>query len=982
MNKKQKLKTLGFAVLSILIIAAIGVYYIASVRKSIWEQSVTDILEITAQGSHAFDVYAAKDAEMLHSLRLIIEKERSDSGQTISSRLSLLGESENDYSVIDLDDGTVYTGRSAEVLTLDKSELEAFEGLKDRGVMEPGISPFTGRNVLSCYECFDFADGDRGIIVEELLLSSVSNEFSITFFNNEGFSHIINSEGKILVRSNHKNSSRAFDNIFDVVDEEGSDEEELRKFREGLRKGQSGVSRFIYRGEEYVFTYVPIENISGWNFISVIPNDVITEDAGKVVKSSLMLMFIIGIGIVVFAAFMIIMRQSYKSIMEKEQEIKYREQLFGILSNNTDDVFLMSATDGNTVEYISPNIEQVMGIPAKDVKKDLFAINRTLCLNENEIGENLIKNIKPGKPLSFENERVHGISGEHRWFTESIYYVEIDNTGKLIAVISDRTDEIRNKAALEEALNIAKEANEAKSTFLSNMSHDIRTPMNAIVGLSTLLQRDCGNPDRVREHTHKIVASSRHMLGLINDILDMSKIESGNASINVSEINLAEIVEELATIIRPQAKARGQTFEITVSNIQQEHLIGDRLRIEQIMINLLSNAVKYTPDGGRIEMIIEQIPKSMKNYAHMRFTVKDNGMGMSEEYLKIIFAPFTRETNSTTNKIQGTGLGMAITKNLVDLMGGTISVESKQGEGSTFAVDLELRMQEKDIDRNFWKAHGVSRTLIVDDDTEVGTNIIGAMEGTGVAAQFVSDGASAVEMTKEAHDRGAGFDLVLLDWKMPGMSGIETARRIRQIVPENVPIMILTAYDWSDIEDEALEAGINGFLPKPFFLTNFKLAIERLRMDEESSGTEKELSLENKRVLIAEDNELNAEILIELLSEITGLTCVVTENGKEAFDKFTSSEAGEYDIIFMDVQMPVMNGYEATKAIRAAGHPDSKTIPIIAMTANAFAEDVKAALDAGMNAHVSKPVDIDRIIEVLKEFTADRESMTVQEKNT
>ncbi|MCI9408638.1 MAG: response regulator [Oscillospiraceae bacterium] len=917
MNRTQKLKTLGFALLSVLIIAAIGVYYIASVHRSMWNQSVTDILEVTAQGSHAFDVYAAKDAEMLRSLTLIMEKEESDGHAEISGQLSVLGESENDYFVIDMDDGDVFSNRSADVITISGEALAFFAALGENGVCEPDVSVLTGRNVMSFYERFDFADGDKGIIVEELLLSSVSNEFSLTFFNDTGFSHIINSEGDILVRS----------------------------------------------------SYAPVESISGWYVISIIPDSVIMEDAENVVKSSQMILFIIGIGIVVFAAFLIIMRHNYRSILGMEQELKYREQLFSILSNNTNDVFLMSSIDGSTVEYVSPNIERVMGLSVREVKKDLLVINSTLCSNENEIGKELIKKIVPGKPLSLENERIHGISGEHRWFSEFIYCTEVDNTEKLIAVLSDRTAENRNKAALEEALNIAREANNAKSTFLSNMSHDIRTPMNAIVGLSTLLQRDCDKPEKVREHTKKIIASSHHMLGLINDILDMSKIESGKASINFTEINLAEIVEELSTIIKPQAKARGQSFEISVSNIQQEYLVGDKLRIEQIMINLLSNAVKYTQDGGRIEMIMEQIPGGAKNYARMRFTVRDNGMGMSEEYQQIIFAPFTREINSTTNKIQGTGLGMAITKNLVDLMGGTISVESKQGEGSSFVVELELRMQETDIDRNFWKNHGIGSILIADDDPDVCANITGAMEGTGVAVQCASDGLNAVEMAKEAHGRGSEYGIVILDWKMPGLSGVETARRIRQTVPGNILIMILTSYDWSDIEEEAMAAGIDGFMPKPFFLTNFKLAVERIRTGGGVSEKESEISIENKRILIAEDNEINAEILIELLSEIPGLNCVVTENGQEAFDKFTSSAAGEYDIILMDVQMPVMNGYEATKAIRTSGRPDAETIPIVAMTANAFAEDVKAALDAGMNAHVSKPVDPDRVLEVLREFT-------------
>ncbi|MBD5138754.1 MAG: response regulator [Ruminococcus sp.] len=970
MDKARIFRTLLCVGLCILIVIAAGGYYITSVRSSMWDQFITDILEITSQGSHAFGVYASRDTDMLDSLSDILVRESSDNADNISGMLAVLSESENDYYVIDLSDGIVFTNRNAEYSTYESDALKAYSELEGKGICEPAISAFSGRNVLSLYETFEFADGDEGIIIKELILSSVSNEFSITFFNGIGFSHIINREGKIIVRSNHKNSSRTFENVFELIAPENTDSEVVQEFKNALVTNESGVARFMYRGEEYVCTYVPVAEVDGWYFISVIPNSVIMEDAGRVVKSSQMVLFVITVGIVAFAAFMLIIRQNYRSILEKEQEIKYREQLFGILSNNTDNVFLMSATDGNNVEYVSPNIERVMGIPAKDVKKDLFAINRTLCYDGHEIGTALMRKIAPGKPVSFENERIHGVTGERRWFSEIIYYAEVDNTGKLIAVISDRTEENNSKLALEDALNIATSANEAKSTFLSNMSHDIRTPMNAIVGLSTLLQRDSDKPEKVREHTRKIVASSQHMLGLINDILDMSKIESGKATLNISEINLAEIVEELATIIRPQAKAKNQTFDISVRNIQQEHLLGDKLRIEQIMINLLSNAVKYTHENGRIEMIIEQIHGGAGNYAHMRFTVRDNGMGMSEEYLQIVFKPFTRETNSTTNKIQGTGLGMAITKNLVDLMGGTIAVSSVQGEGSVFTVDLELRMQEKDIDRSFWKKHGVTRVLIADGDEAVCTNIAGAMEETGAAVQFALNGSSAAEMAREALDRGAGYNFILLDSELPDISGIETARCIRDTAGDGVTIMLLTARDLNDIEDEAAAAGINGFLMKPFFLTNFRTAVEKLRMDGGIGDDKNTHSLENKKVLIAEDNEINSEILLELLGEIPGLVCVVTENGKEAYDSYMSSAEGEYDIILMDVQMPVMNGYEATTAIRASGRSDAKTVPIVAMTANAFAEDVKAALDSGMNAHVSKPVDMDRIIEVLKEFTS------------
>lgn len=522
--------------------------------------------------------------------------------------------------------------------------------------------------------------------------------------------------------------------------------------------------------------------------------------------------------------------------------------------------------------------------------------------------------------------------------------------------------------ASQEAFQIAEAANHAKSEFLSNMSHDIRTPMNAIVGLSTMLSREADNPERVREYTRRMMVSSQHLLGLINDVLDMSKIESGQTTLNVCEFNFAEMVEELGSIIRPQAKAKQQLFEVAVKDIQSELVVGDRLRLNQILINLLSNAVKYTPEGGSIWLYITQLPQVRKNYAHFRFEVKDNGVGMTEAFQKVLFEPFTREENSVTNRIQGTGLGMAITKNLIDLMGGTIDVVSRQGEGSTFTVELELRLQETEINQEFWKQYGITHMLVVDDDVEICTGIISTMSGTGVAMQLATEGRTAVAMAERAVRDGRCFDLILLDWKMPEMDGIETARRIRRVVPKHIPIMILTAYDWSEIEEEAREAGIDGFLPKPFFMTNFKQTVEHIAEEGGSQTGEEqtESSLAGKHFLAAEDNEINAEILAELLGTM-GATMELARNGEEAVELFEQSEPGHFDAVFMDVQMPVMDGYEATRRIRRSGHPEAESMVIIAMTANAFAEDVQAALAAGMDAHTAKPVDMGALERVLAE---------------
>jgi len=664
-------------------------------------------------------------------------------------------------------------------------------------------------------------------------------------------------------------------------------------------------------------------------------------------------------------------KHSERRLEEKEGDLQFREQLFSILANHTNDVFVMFTPEDYRVEYVSPNVERVLGISEEAIKADIRVLRRPGEESAENTDREALRKLKAGDSLVHEAERLHGKEKETRWFLETVYRTAVNDSERYFAVLSDRTHERRSEQALREALEAAKTANESKSVFLSNMSHDIRTPMNAIVGLSTLLQRDAGDPEKVQEYTRKIMSSSQHLLGLINDVLDMSKIESGKATLNISEISLAEIVEELGTMMQPQAKAKGQEFKIDVYDICNEEVLGDRLRINQILINILSNAVKYTPEGGRIEMTVRQLPQYSKNYARFCFVVKDNGIGMSKEYLETIFQPFSREDSRKTAGIQGTGLGMAITKNLVELMGGTIEVESEPDRGSTFSIGLELRIEEQKVDPAFWEKHGVTKLLVVDDEEEICTGIRTAMTGTGVDLEYALCGETAVEMARQAQNEGRGFDLMLIDWQMPDISGIEAARRIRRIVPSQVPIMILTAYDISEIEEEGREAGIDGFLQKPFFLSNFKMMLGNLKAEdpaEEKTGGKDDL-LAGKHILAAEDIELNAEILMELL-KMAGADCVWACNGREALEKFRQSAPGEYDAILMDVQMPVMNGYEAAGAIRRCGHPQAETIPIIAMTANAFSEDVKEALDAGMDKHVAKPVDMDKLKAAMREVLA------------
>ena len=521
---------------------------------------------------------------------------------------------------------------------------------------------------------------------------------------------------------------------------------------------------------------------------------------------------------------------------------------------------------------------------------------------------------------------------------------------------------------LAEALQAAQIASESKTTFLSNMSHDIRTPMNAVLGFTTLLSKDAEDPAKVREYTKKIMASGQHLLSLINDILDVSKIESGKVVLNYEKFALNDVISSVDTIIHPMAKAKNQTFQVEVTGVRHEYLVGDETRINQILINLLSNAVKYTPEGGHIWFRIIGLKQRSSQYERICIEVEDTGYGMTQEYLKTIFDAFTRAENSTTNKVQGTGLGMAITKSIVELMGGTIEVFSEVDRGSLFRVELELRILEGQADRQFWKKRGISRVLAVDGDKESRGNIRELMQDTGVRLDAAGSVEEALRWIKDGED----CQLALLDWDAHGLPG---AKELRAALVPAVPLLLLTASEEEELK-EALQLAHTGVLAKPFFVSAFQEKVEEMWEPAEGSRREDEEagSLEGLHFLAAEDNKINAEILMELL-ELEGASCEVEENGRLAVERFQRAKEGEFDAILMDVQMPVMNGHEAARAIRTLPRKDAGRIPIIAMTANAFAEDEKAALDAGMDAHVAKPLDMEILKKVIKQCVKRKEAL-------
>ncbi len=526
--------------------------------------------------------------------------------------------------------------------------------------------------------------------------------------------------------------------------------------------------------------------------------------------------------------------------------------------------------------------------------------------------------------------------------------------------------EIYNRQ-LAEALQAAQAASNSKTTFLSNMSHDIRTPMNAVLGFTMLLERDAQDPDKVREYTKKIMASGQHLLSLINDVLDVSKIESGKVVLSVEEFTLNDLVSSVDAIIRPMAKAREQKFFVTVTGVRHEYLLGDETRINQILINLLSNAVKYTPAGGNIWFRIIGRGQRSSQFEHIRIEVEDDGYGMTPEYLERIFDAFTRAENSTTNKVQGTGLGMAITKNIVELMGGTIDVSSEVDKGSIFRVDLEFRIPEGQADRQFWKESGIFRMLALGGG-QSGESIQALMEDMDVAVDLVQSTGEALRLLQSSDIGAEGYQLVLLDCDLPDIDAVEAAGRIRALLPE-APILFLKEYEEGE-EDRASEIEKAGMMFKPFFVSVLKEKVRKIqdagKADEDAEKAQED-SLKGMNFLAAEDNEINAEILREILS-MENASCEIVENGKLAVERFAACRAGEFDAILMDVQMPVMNGYEATRAIRALEREDAGEIPIIAMTANAFAEDEKEALRAGMDVHLAKPVNVELLKQIVRQY--------------
>ncbi len=941
--------------------------YFRFVSKTVYEESVSHLTEVFHQSDNMLRELTDKNLTYLHmwgdnlqnitsedEIRDYIKKAQENAGFVEFYFLSADG----NYKVV--------TGNTGYLGLQENIEEEIRQGndvIANAAV--PGKSQllvFATPKAHGIYQGFEY---DAIAIAYEN--SDIVNVLDISVFNGNAQSFVVHPDGRVVV----DHSSASWGNVYNFFGflREHSDmsEKQVNELLDKFKAGRTDAMLLNLDGRSYYLVYEK-SDIQDWMFLGLVQADIVNDSMNSLQRSTILLVSAVVLCIAAFSISLVI-QKSRINLKKKDTEILYRDELFQKLSMNVDDVFLMLDAKTYHADYVSPNVENLLGITVEQIRKDINILGKLHIAEQGDPEKNYLEEIQVNGQREWDFEYVHLKTGEKRWFHNIAMGSEVNGKKKYILVMSDRTADWKMNQALSEAVRAAETANRAKSTFLSNMSHDIRTPMNAIIGFTTLAVSNIDDKKRVRDYLGKIISSSNHLLSLINDILDMSRIESGKIHLEETQVSLADVLHDLKTIISGQIYAKQLDLYMDAMDVTNEDVYCDKTRLNQVLLNLLSNAVKFTPAGGTVSVRLKQFPVAVKGSGLYEIRVKDNGIGMSQEFVKKLFSPFERERTSTVSRTQGTGLGMAITKNIVDMMGGTIEVQTEQDKGTEFIVRLPFRIQaEQHHTEKIAELEGL-KALVVDDDFNTCDSVTKILVRIGMRSEWTLSGKEAVLRARQSMELGDAFHAYIIDWRLPDMNGIEVTRQIRSL-GDDTPIIILTAYDWSDIEVEARAAGVTAFCAKPLFMSDIRdtlmTAIGQMQAEAEDTSFQVAGSdFRGKCILLVEDNELNSEITVEILN---GYGCQVdtAENGAEAVKKIKNSKPGNYDLVLMDVQMPVMNGYEATKQIRALNDPVLAGITIIAMTANAFDDDRKKAQECGMDGFLTKPIVIEELIGVLQ----------------
>ena len=942
--------------------------YVLFVSQTVYQESTSHLSELVHQSDDMLNRLFSRNRMILHLWGGLLEIASSE--EQIRSGMDKM-QKEIDCAAL------YFLASDGSCMTQDgeKSSLGSQTGLGTHlsgGEDVVVNAALPGKPQMLVFVCPETKGTYRGFTYDAIAVAyyndTVLSAIDSSAFDGAAHSYVIYSDGRVVLDSNADSDDPVYNLLAELRGNSDLSEKKFDALSDDFAQGRNGSMMLTLRGTRYYLVYENI-GIQDWIMLGLVPVSVVNAGMDTLWRRTVEIVVVIACLLMVLLIVLIVHR-SRDALRRRDTEILYRDELFTRLSRNVDDVFLMMDAETSRVDYVSPNIERLLGVPLEQVQQDIRALRALHPKDSPDHDKNFFEGIQCGEQCEWNADYAHQQTGERRWFHIVAMGSEVAGRTKYILVMSDRTADRKINQALSEAVAAAEAASRAKSTFLSNMSHDIRTPMNAIIGFTTLAVSNIDNQERVKDYLTKTLSSSRHLLALINDILDMSRIESGKLQLEETEVNLAEMLHDIKTIVSGQIHAKQLELYMDALDVTNEDVYCDRTRMGQILLNLLSNAIKFTPAGGTVSVRVRQLAGTVRDCAQYEFRVRDNGIGMSPEFAKKIFEPFERERTSTVSRIQGTGLGMAITRNIVEMMGGTIKVQTEKNRGTEFIICLPLRVQTGTRREEKIAELAGLKALVVDDDFNTCDSVAKLLTRVGMRAEWTLSGREAVLRARQSIELGDPCRAYIIDWRLPDMNGIEVTRQIRSL-NDDTPIIILTAYDWSDIEGEAKAAGVTAFCSKPMFLSDLRdtllTAIGHTQTAAQDILPGKNADFRGRHILLVEDNELNREIAVAILHEY-GFLVDTAENGAVAVEKIRTSDPGRYDLVLMDVQMPVMDGCTATRRIRALKDPARAAVPIVAMTANVFEEERKRAFDCGMNGFLSKPIVIEELIDALRDI--------------